>query len=228
MVELINNKTMERLFGGHNLRFIGLRKAYYKLTSPGNSIGIKFTLTRTHYSVIFLSGVLAAQSLFMQIATTRRRAETFEKNLPLIEFRYAEEHKKALGDDAKINKFGYPDMGNGLYGDALPYKDWVRMNNTQRAHQLCYENLPIALSSAFISGLSFPGLTAGFLFFYGWSRWLTICGLLGDGGFTYAEGWDQTCIGLLFFFQILAGCSALRLMGAGKVLTRMIPKRFKK
>lgn len=180
---------MERLFGGHTLRFIALRKAHYKLTQPAKSVGISFTLTRTHYSIMFLSGVVAAQSLYMQIITTKRRIETFGKNMPLIEFRYAQEHKELLGENSKINPLGYPDMGSGLYGDALPYKDWVYLNNAQRAHQLTYENLPIVLSSAFISALSFPGLTGGFLFFYAWTRWVTISNLL-ETGWVHAEGWD--------------------------------------
>lgn len=35
-----------------------------------------------------------------------------------------EEHKKVTGSD-KLNRDGYPDMGNGFYSKFLSYADWV-------------------------------------------------------------------------------------------------------
>jgi hypothetical protein len=34
-----------------------------------------------------------------------------------------------MGANTSINKYGYPDMGNNLYADLLPYKDWLLLNN---------------------------------------------------------------------------------------------------
>ena len=28
-----------------------------------------------------------------------------------------------------MSKYGYPDIGNNLYSDQLPYADWLKVNN---------------------------------------------------------------------------------------------------
>lgn len=55
----------------------------------------------------------------------------------MIEQVFGTHHREALGQETHINKYGYPDIGNNLYADLLPYRDWVRVNNAQR----CHENL---------------------------------------------------------------------------------------
>ena len=45
---------------------------------------------------------------------------------------FGAEHKSATGFE--IEKGGYPDMGNGVYSQRLPYKDWYAFNNAQRCH----------------------------------------------------------------------------------------------
>ncbi len=47
-------------------------------------------------------------------------------------------------------------MGNNLYADLLPYKDWVTLNNAQRMHESGYEYTFVFLPNAFICALSFP------------------------------------------------------------------------
>ena len=54
----------------------------------------------------------------------KARKESFGKNQAIIEYRFGHEHREAFGDKIGINPYGYPDMGNGLYGDYLPYEDW--------------------------------------------------------------------------------------------------------
>ena len=63
---------------------------------------------------------------------TKTRGETFARNYAVLEKNFAEKHEEAMGQGTKINKYGYPDMGNNLYADKLPYIDWVRINNAQR------------------------------------------------------------------------------------------------
>ena len=58
---------------------------------------------------------------------TKVRKETFAKNKSVIEQAYGKLHSDSVGGE--INKYGYPDMGNNIYADHLPYKDWLRMNN---------------------------------------------------------------------------------------------------
>ena len=60
---------------------------------------------------------------------TLTRSETFKRNHSLIDDKFSAIHKEAMGPDAKLSKYGYPDMGNNLYSDCLSYKDWIKMNN---------------------------------------------------------------------------------------------------
>ena len=57
------------------------------------------------------------------------RKETFYRNHALIEKELGDLHRQSLGEDTKISKFGYPDMGNNIYSDLLSYKDWITLNN---------------------------------------------------------------------------------------------------
>ena len=91
---------------------------------------------------------------------------TFGKNYALIQAKYAEIHKEQLADDksqqpadVEISKYGYPDMGNNLYSDELPYKDWVKVNNAQRCHENLTVHLAILYPAILINALSFPAFT---------------------------------------------------------------------
>ena len=56
------------------------------------------------------------------------RKETFGRHYALLEEKYGAVHREVLG--TPVNKYGYPDIGNNLYADLLPYRDWVRINNS--------------------------------------------------------------------------------------------------
>ena len=49
---------------------------------------------------------------------------------------FKEEHDKAFGVDQspKLNYFGLPDSGSGIYSNKLSYKKWFRMNCLLRSH----------------------------------------------------------------------------------------------
>ena len=57
------------------------------------------------------------------------RGKTFGRNHAVIEDKYGEVHRKEMGEHTKVSKYGYPDMGNNIYSDLLPYKDWITINN---------------------------------------------------------------------------------------------------
>ena len=76
-----------------------------------------------------------------------------------------DEHKKATGED-KLPHSGYPDMGSGRYAAALPYSDWLLINNAQRAHYNYIEGAPTAFILALVSGLKYPVPTAGAVVVY--------------------------------------------------------------
>ena len=84
---------------------------------------------KAHYfSMLVASGIIAI-NFYSGILCTKTREETFKRNYALLEAKFGDEHKKAFGEDTQISKYGYPDMGNNLYADLLPYKDWFKLNN---------------------------------------------------------------------------------------------------
>lgn len=88
-----------------------------------------------------------------------------------------DEHKKAFGND--INKQGYPDMGNGLYSQHLPYEQWVNFNNAQRGHYNMVESSGPIVACLVIAGLQSPKLSSIFGVSY------------GVGRFIYAQGYKS-------------------------------------
>ena len=60
-------------------------------------------------------------------------------------------------------------MGQGRFSDKLSERDWLELNNAQRAHYNNLEHLPIALSLLCISGLVYPrvAIVGGALFIAG-------------------------------------------------------------
>ena len=60
----------------------------------------------------------------------------------ILKQKFGAEHEK---HNMKPSLLSYPDMGNGPYGCALPYKNWFKWNCAMRAHQNACENLPISL-----------------------------------------------------------------------------------
>ena len=45
------------------------------------------------------------------------RQATFGRNEVLLHKKFGELHKEAFGPETKLNKYGYPDMGNNIYAD---------------------------------------------------------------------------------------------------------------
>ena len=91
-------------------------------------------LRKAHYFSLLLGAGLFATNFYSGIKCTKIREETFGRNHAIIEAKYGKLHREAFGEDAKISKLGYPDMGSNLYADLLPYKDWIKLNNSQRCH----------------------------------------------------------------------------------------------
>lgn len=44
---------------------------------------------------------------------------------------FEEDHMKAFGKDAKVDKEGYPDTGSGRYSKKFSYKEWYDFNMAQ-------------------------------------------------------------------------------------------------
>ena len=95
-------------------------------------------------------------AFWVQMKTGKVRKETFGRNFEIIDEKFGELHKKELGEDTNISKYGYPDMGNNIYSDLLPYKDWIRINNAQRCHENMVHQMPVFYTLAGINALCFP------------------------------------------------------------------------
>ena len=83
----------------------------------------------------------------------KARIDTFSRNYSLIEDKFGHIHKETFGGESKLNKFGYPDMGNNLYADVLPYADWVKMNNAMRMHEHILDQMAVLYSTTFVSAI---------------------------------------------------------------------------
>jgi len=96
-------------------------------------------LKKTHNWTLFYGAVILGLGFYSSVVVTMTRKDVFSRNYGHLERKYGEAHRKAFGPDAKINLLGYPDMGNNLFSDLLPYSDWVKLNNAQRMHEAGYE-----------------------------------------------------------------------------------------
>ena len=113
------------------MKYNRLRKLYLEIRNPrvSNSQVFELKLTKFHHHALFVGALVGVCSFYLQMQNTGIRSQTFTKNYALIEAKFGEEHRQALGADQKINKYGYPDIGNNLYSELLPYRDWVKVNN---------------------------------------------------------------------------------------------------
>ena len=82
---------------------------------------------------------------------------------PLYMKNFVLDHIKAFGPSAENPHLlaGFPDQGNGLYADKLPYKQWYELNNSIRVHHNFVESMPQIICILLISGLYFPMATLG-------------------------------------------------------------------
>lgn len=159
------------------------------------------------------------------------RFTTFARNYNIIEERYGEEHRKALGENMKINKGGYPDIGNNLYADLLPYRDWVRVNNAQRAHEKLIQSMIILYPNAFLGMLVYPRFTLFLMYAFLWFRLLHINGYLSFRGYNKAVGAEEFSKLCLVLFVGTAMLSSLNILGVTQrlaILKKIVPSRISK
>ena len=75
---------------------------------------------------------ISFQCLLIGFTAGGGRGRLFNKDM--MEKEFGDAHKKAFGDKSPP-KGGYPDHGNGFYGDKLSYKDWFEFQLQQRSHK---------------------------------------------------------------------------------------------
>jgi hypothetical protein len=59
----------------------------------------KLKLSKWHYHALFVGALVGVSSFYLQMQNTGIRKSTFTKNYALIEAKFGEEHREALGAD---------------------------------------------------------------------------------------------------------------------------------
>eukprot|EP00347_Sterkiella_histriomuscorum_P010018 403339004 len=173
-------------------------------------------------------------SFYLQIKNTQTRKETFARNYAILDQVLGKFHREAFGENTRISKFGYPDIGNNIYADLLPYKDWVKINNAQRCHENLVQQLPIVYCNTFIGLLRFPRATVGLLYLYIVLRVFHIKGYLSFRGHNKAlaaEEFSKLLVMGMAINGVLASLSILgllRLPNRLSFLRKIVPSRFRK
>mmetsp|Transcript_27317 Transcript_27317/g.24199 ORF Transcript_27317/g.24199 Transcript_27317/m.24199 type:complete len:235 (+) Transcript_27317:7-711(+) len=205
-------------------RFLTLRKLWYNhmVRIYPNQVVAKFELKRVHYALFFLSGVIGLQNLMAGGLIMKTRKETFLKNKALIEEKYGQKHRDAFGPDSKINDLGYPDCGNNLYADCLPYLDWIKINNVMRMHESMVEKTTTVYVGTFIAALSFPKTAAFLMLWYSCAQPYYMAHYYKKG-IHRSVGAEEGLKIIAFFITIFAGLSGLRMLGLFRYLNRFSP-----
>ena len=142
------------------------------------------------------------------------RGETFGRNFAILEQKFGELHKKELGEQCQLSKYGYPDLGNNLYSDELSYGDWVKINNGQRCHENMVTLNPVFFTTTFVSALSFPRFTLGSSLLYLVLRVMYTRAYLSSRGYNKATALEEIIklhLIVLVTAALLSSCKVMRL-----------------
>ena len=95
--------------------------------STANSDFMQITLPELFPWVVLTTGAISFQCLVVGFLAGGKRSKLFDHDK--IKDAYGEEHQKIFKKDPP--KGGYPDHGDGLYGDMLSYSDWFSFSLDQ-------------------------------------------------------------------------------------------------
>ena len=122
--------------------------------------------------VLLSAGVVAFQCLLIGFGAGSTRTKVFDQSN--IKHKYGEEHQKHFKSDPPNG--GYPDHGDGLYGDMLSYKDWFEFTLSQRGHKNFLEQVTIVCFLILVVGFVYPIVAITFAAIQFVSRLIYICG----------------------------------------------------
>ena len=233
MVVIKSNSTLtSRLKSSLRFNFVSrfwLRMRQVPKKSESTTIEINF-VNKYNYRTLGLCATMGWFVFWLQMKQTKIRSETFKRNFSLIEQKYGEMHRNELGQGTHISKYGYPDMGNNIYSDLLPYKDWIKINNAQRCHENLIGHLPVFFTSVFISSLTFPKFTFYCSALYMGMRFFYTYAYLSFRGYNRATASEEIMKLILVALLCSATLSSMRIMGLHKLplIQKITPKRFKK
>ena len=114
---------------------------------------------------MLVAGTIGFECIIIGFLAGGGRSTIFNKEFLTTNF--GDTHKKELG--SLPPKQGYPDHGNGFYGDKLSYKDWFQFQLDQRAHKNFLEQVTVIVFSLLTAGIAFPMVTfiLGCVYFVG-------------------------------------------------------------
>ena len=98
------------------------------------------------------AGSISFLCLLVGFAAGRKRATLFDHEK--ICKKYGEEHRKHFKTNPP--KGGYPDHGDGLYGDMLSYQGWWSFGQDQLTHRFFLENVTHMVFLLLVIGLVYP------------------------------------------------------------------------
>ena len=133
---------------------------------------IRITIPEYYPYVLLTAGAISFQCLLIGFGAGGKRGSLFDHDK--IKEKYGEEHQKNFKADPP--KGGYPDHGDGLYGDMLSYKDWYNFSLDQRGHKNFLEQVTIIVFLLLVIGLVYPILSIVFGAIHFIFRWLYVCG----------------------------------------------------
>ena len=133
---------------------------------------IRITIPEYYPYVLLTAGTIAFQCLLIGFGAGGKRSSLFVHDK--IKEKYGEEHQKNFKADPP--KGGYPDHGDGLYGDMLSYKDWYNFSLDQRGHKNFLEQVTIIVFLLLVIGLVYPILSIVFGAIHFIFRWIFVCG----------------------------------------------------
>ena len=122
--------------------------------------------------VLLMAGIISFQCVIIGFSAGAKRKTIFDKEKIMAKF--GEEHKKYFKGEPDTG--GYPDHGDGLYGDTASYKDWFEFSLDQRSHKNFLEQVTIIVFLLLIIGMIFPITAIVFAGVHFVFRWVFVFG----------------------------------------------------
>jgi len=119
---------------------------------------IHFQVHDEFICVLFTASLIAAQYFLTQMVVDGPRKRAFTQEF--LKENFGEEHERCFPGQA-LPKHGYPDTGNGRYGEKLGYKEWFDLATAQRIHYNYLEAIGSILTWIVISGIAYPWISIG-------------------------------------------------------------------
>ncbi|KRW99077.1 hypothetical protein PPERSA_11678 [Pseudocohnilembus persalinus] len=131
---------------------------YHQQATVSNTDTCVFSLPQ-EYGFVLIGAACVAFLIILQgfVVIGSRRSKFFSKDFMK---QFEAEHKRHFTSDITKSD-GYPDMGNGLYGQKLPYDQWREFNQAQRVHYNFLEHIASVLVFILITGISYPWPAVG-------------------------------------------------------------------